>query len=996
MIAPRTTRLIRTGSLRGYQQAILAACDDPGGAGRTLVIVPTRAAARRLRAAIGEAADAAPGLPDLLTRAEMYERLLASMGDAGDWLAPYERETLLEAGAHAAITDGMGPPFNLRPALVGEMLELYDELLRYQQTVDDFQRLLDGELEPQAATDRGAERMLRQTRFLAAAFRAYSRDVRARRALDEHELRHRLLGGGAPSPWRRVVMTVGDRTAEAGGLWPADFDLITRLDGIEHIDVIATEAVLAAGLLARLHDLLPGIEDTRVASDQDAAIPALVVPDDTDRRYFVSRDRESELAEAIRAIRQRRRAEGADVHRLDRTAIVFRRPLPYLYPARELFASAGVPFQCDDSLPLAAEPVAAAVDLVLAFVASQASRAATISLLRSPHVVFPARSGPPSSGEDPADAGAEAWTASVAALDGLLLESGHLGGPDRLQALAAHLDDPAGTPHDRAQARRRQALRAAQAAAGAAAELAPLFGRKPASAQLEALLAFLDAHEPRPAAIHEREMRARGAIRDILRGLVRAYTPHPTLIWDVGQLTAAVRRWIEAHTFEPRTGEEGVHLLDAVAARYGSFDDVHLVGLLEGEWPERRRRNIFYSSFLLRRLGWPDDGGQEAERAAFFDLVRLAGRRTTVSTVQLETETLAEPSALLDELLSPDLTVLPAAAVDVRHFVHEALLDRSVPDGAVSEAARRWLAVRRMQETARSSAPHGRGLPVVRTEHGVSSVEVYTQCPFRFFARHVLGLAEEQDEREGLSPRDRGVFVHEVLQAFFEQWTASGGGTITVDRLDAARRRLEETAEPLLARLAPVDAALERARLFGSAAAPGVADLVLRAEAERGVAVVDRRLEERFSGVFELDAGGAMRPVAIRGIVDRIDLLADGSIRVLDYKSYVPVAPVQLGIYAVTAAQRLRVETARAWRVAEAAYVVYGGRRDVRSVAGRGEDVTEALADAQRRFVAAVDAMAAGEFPVRPIQTRLCASCAYDSVCRKEYVAEPEADAAAG
>ena len=39
----------------------------------------------------------------------------------------------------------------------------------------------------------------------------------------------------------------------------------------------------------------------------------------------------------------------------------------------------------------------------------------------------------------------------------------------------------------------------------------------------------------------------------------------------------------------------------------GEFDDVTLVGLIEQEWPERPRRNIFYPPSLLKALGWPSE-----------------------------------------------------------------------------------------------------------------------------------------------------------------------------------------------------------------------------------------------------------------------------------------------------------------------------------------------------------------------------------------------------
>ena len=64
---------------------------------------------------------------------------------------------------------------------------------------------------------------------------------------------------------------------------------------------------------------------------------------------------------------------------------------------------------------------------------------------------------------------------------------------------------------------------------------------------------------------------------------------------------------IEGQTFAPRSGEEGVHIVDADSARFGQFDDVHIAGLVEAEWPDRARQNIFYSPAVLRELGWPGE-----------------------------------------------------------------------------------------------------------------------------------------------------------------------------------------------------------------------------------------------------------------------------------------------------------------------------------------------------------------------------------------------------
>src|SRR3972149_1340265 len=75
---------------------------------------------------------------------------------------------------------------------------------------------------------------------------------------------------------------------------------------------------------------------------------------------------------------------------LHRIGVVVPRPLPYLYLAKKVFAEAGVPFQLQDSFPLATEPYVAAVDLVLELVATGSHRDSALALLRSP---FFARAG---------------------------------------------------------------------------------------------------------------------------------------------------------------------------------------------------------------------------------------------------------------------------------------------------------------------------------------------------------------------------------------------------------------------------------------------------------------------------------------------------------------------------------------------------------------------------------------------------------------------------
>ena len=94
-----------------------------------------------------------------------------------------------------------------------------------------------------------------------------------------------------------------------------------------------------------------------------------------------------------------------------------------------------------------------------------------------------------------------------------------------------------------------------------------------------------------------------------------------------------------------------MHLLDDQAARYGDFDDVTIVGLIEHEWPERPRRNIFYPPALLKSLGWPSEKDRRAAAdARFLDLLASPLATIALSTFTLDDDALVTRSMQLDEV----------------------------------------------------------------------------------------------------------------------------------------------------------------------------------------------------------------------------------------------------------------------------------------------------------------------------------------------------------
>jgi RecB family exonuclease len=239
-----------------------------------------------------------------------------------------------------------------------------------------------------------------------------------------------------------------------------------------------------------------------------------------------------------------------------------------------------------------------------------------------------------------------------------------------------------------------------------------------------------------------------------------------------------------------------------------------------------------------------------------------------------------------------------------------------------------------------------------------------------------------------MDPRAEGQFVHDVFEAFFTTWQKADRGAIAPADIDEARRLFAETVERLLQRVPGAEAGLIRTRLLGSPAVAGLGEAVIRMEAERPVAVVERLLEHKLEGDFTFSVADGSRIVPLRGKADRVDLLADGTFRLIDYKLGWPpnkARALQLPIYSLCAEQRLDGYRGRRWRVGEAAYLAFKGPRRVVPLFSAG-DREQVLAEASNRLIETIDAIGRGAFPPTPDDVFRCDSCSFTAVCRKDYV----------
>ncbi len=269
-----------------------------------------------------------------------------------------------------------------------------------------------------------------------------------------------------------------------------------------------------------------------------------------------------------------------------------------------------------------------------------------------------------------------------------------------------------------------------------------------------------------------------------------------------------------------------------------------------------------------------------------------------------------------------------------------------------------------------------------------TALQAWYQCPHHYFNRYILGLHEldDPDETIEMSAVDQGSLQHRVLEKLVTQWADPGFGqpwpAQMVGQLDVLIEEAFRDAEQSQAVGLRTPWTRLKRRMRRDLRAWIEQDNDLRAgrwkplRPELGFADLPVRLPDGTT-------------LVLRGSVDRVDIDADGSLRVLDYKTgssykYKRLSQqnptdagrfLQLPIYAL-AAQR---ECGRGPEPTRADYWFISGAKDKRLI---GYEVTdEVLDDALSVIQVAVDGHRLGLFPPRPTAHSDgydCPSCGVD------------------
>lgn len=213
------------------------------------------------------------------------------------------------------------------------------------------------------------------------------------------------------------------------------------------------------------------------------------------------------------------------------------------------------------------------------------------------------------------------------------------------------------------------------------------------------------------------------------------------------------RRWfdreMDAAMFRDGSIDSPIVMTHLAATRLRAFDASIVIGAdCEHLAPPRLPAWLTHGG-VRRELGLP---GQEVERQRLpEDLAALilSSGKTVICWQGQRREEILLPAPQVD-VLAQVLGVAGGTSPVTRVKVAE------VPAAAQPGPTRR-------------SAP---AVPIDRvpTRISASGLQTLFDCPYRYFARHVLGLRESEELVEGLEKRDFGTTVHAILHAFHAAW----------------------------------------------------------------------------------------------------------------------------------------------------------------------------------------------------------------------------------
>lgn len=385
------------------------------------------------------------------------------------------------------------------------------------------------------------------------------------------------------------------------------------------------------------------------------------------------------------------------------------------------------------------------------------------------------------------------------------------------------------------------------------------------------------------------------------------------------------------------TAIEGVQLMTVYQAKGLEYQVVVVPRLLEGQFPDTRAENQLIPVELLKQKP-PAQFEVDEERRLCFVAMTRARQRLIMTTVSVREGSKDRPSRFIDEVVAGAEDVTGPADVEVvrRQPVVDAEVEASAPTAdqaatattqvlqrlmPVPQAMERRYALRRRaveligaleavgaddhagrdvllaelvtvaqdaageaEEARRNGldpvtlrvlsrhAPAGQTLLQIAPlgSFSYSAFRTYGTCPLQYAFRRVYRIPGDETK----SYFEFGTAVHSAFEIFATARRDARAGGATDPGFEVLKSEFDKLWQPThYADAQQADHYLARS------------EPALRRFYERELASASQAIAFEQGFEFTLDAGDGADPVRVRGKIDRIDRLPDGSIEIIDYKT---------------------------------------------------------------------------------------------------------------
>ncbi len=315
---------------------------------------------------------------------------------------------------------------------------------------------------------------------------------------------------------------------------------------------------------------------------------------------------------------------------------------------------------------------------------------------------------------------------------------------------------------------------------------------------------------------------------------------------------------LEGRVVRPRYGRHPrLSILGPLEARLQRFDVTILGGLNEGTWPADTAADPWMSRPMRKAFGLPSH--ERRIGLAAHDIAQaLCGPRVVLTRAIKVEGTPTVPSRWLRRL---DQCVTAAGLKDT-----------------FSKEEQPWLTwALTLNETA-PTPPMGPPAPKPPVSArprrlSVTEIEKWMRDPYSIYARHILKLRPLDPLDQDSSVADYGTVVHKALQTFVAKYPSGALPPDSYAELCAMGRTLFANAALRPSIMAFWWPRFER-----------IAAWFLEQETRLRPTLTQSYVEQR--GELHLQTAGA--PFILIAQADRIDLTADGALRILDYKTGAP------------------------------------------------------------------------------------------------------------